>query len=375
MEEKMNLAMEETTRKVKEALKIARESNFVGHYDFAEGALFMANRGMIKEHCYHSWEKIACELSKILTSGQWWPGHNGVTYVNGCYVVWIQDYKMYNAIRSARRIVKKLTNLQNPPYSVTSCGRKCIKWTEVEQRIFTIDTSKMIWSLEDEKRLWHYRHCKPISKHPDLTLWDVSAFYYTILNFMPSPVVSILDGEITFHPLAFEKRKKWSRMIEEISEDKGLRNSMIGGMYAGGGNASYHNGIGTLWDKREGPIAGAAALVVRTGYELCSKVVKETNAYLACTDSAATTDRHNAPKAWTELGFKVHIKEDVKTGILAQGEADIRAVGNYCINGVMTEEYRKEHEKEKKGGNVLKFIVPEESPNPKDRYSEWVYRR
>jgi hypothetical protein len=131
-------------------------------------------------------------------------------------------------------------------------------------------------------------------------------------------------------------------MVEGILEHKGLRNSIIGNMSgvssSGQGLWFYHLGQKRPGPKMVGPLRNAAALIVRTSYELCAEAVAETRAVYAMGDGIVVAydpndpDDGMPPQAWERHGLKVELR--------AEGEADIRSVGVYRVGEKKTKPYK-----------------------------------
>lgn len=200
---------------------------------------------------------------------------------------------------------------------------------------------------------------------PALTLYDVDAYYYTMISRLQSLRVAPMYGKAWFGSMSPDEEARFKDAMQAIGETKILRNSLAGGMLGGTKpglaytaskpkRPTYYSKMtpekqaecdkaiaawvpGTVRRYKIPPIEGVARaaglLVVRSGYELCREEAMQAGAKYAIIDSVVCT-AGNAPRVWERHGFSVSKK--------ASGDGELCHRGSYRVGRRITVPYGRE---------------------------------
>lgn len=257
-------------------------------------------------------------------------GSQAITWQMGSASVVMVSEAAVASLLAGREIVARLTG-EAQGWTVGQQVRALLRW--------------LGWGRESSERgramlaecKWHYLRSRP-GKLSAACMWDLSAAYYTSLLRLPSPAVILTDRAPIFAAGTEEQEERWFRLVRGVGGHKPMRNSLVGCM-AGGGNSgwAYHRGRLHQQGARRGPLHDAAALIVRTTYDLCELEAKASKAVYANTD-CIIAEGGRVPAVWPEFGFDFTLD--------AHGPAEVIAIGSYRVGNKQTQLYRLGHRHE-----------------------------
>jgi hypothetical protein len=288
---------------------------------------FLAGTGREAEHLYLAvpaeespldgkkvtWGQIGRLLAEYPSmSAQWWKGGSGLTRVRGSQATYIVHPERLDGVRAARAAYYDLvdpTMTVPAPYSLSGIARKVIAWVGIEEPLAFRSSSD---SLASRGAQWHFHAVRP-GRLPKAYNWDLEACYWTILRRMPIPLVHLDKDRVIFRKPTQGSIERWRDALERLSTLKELRNLMIGVMSSeGSGEYFSRNKRGRVvllhGRPRPGVLRPAGLLVVRTAMELCRLAFEEQEGVEANTDNVVSAIP-TPPRIWTNLGFKVKLKE------------------------------------------------------------------
>ena len=292
----------------------------------------------------HSWKSAAQDLSQI-APGQWWPRDTGITWVCGAKTAYILDRNNVHSVVNSRGALADLKI--EPGWTVGGCARRLLSWLNI--------TQKPGDSVELLRDAHGYYDCAP-GWYPAATLLDVQSCYWHLFDRLPSLRVGLhANGGVQWYPMTVQEAARREKMAEVIGWVKPLRNTMVGACLGSMKPRAYFcKGERCTLNLGPGPLAPAARLVIRTGYELTRRAAQESDSILSCVDSVITPHAC-IPSAWSNAGLKVRTK--------SHGDAEIVRSDVYRIGSVMTESYRR--------GDRLWSPVPRATPPPVE-YGAWL---
>jgi len=256
-------------------------------------------------HTGHGFQAAAREIARNLP-GQVWPGRRGFSWVCG----------------------------GGGPHGVVFDSGDLAKLHAAQDRLADLGLDRNVWSLGRAARLLlhfvapgakagpgrsaerllegievGYHDCIP-GEYPSATMYDVRAYYYSLLTRLPSLRVGVLGGKVEFYPMSADERARWREVLEVVNEQKVLRNSIFGAAMGKTGKSTvFHRDKARPGKVRErrlqlppGPFRGAGLLVARTAWELCRDASEETDSVYSTVDSV-TTRSGSEPQTWKGLGL------------------------------------------------------------------------
>lgn len=271
-----------------------------------------------------SWSAAAKWASEA-TPGMWFPKDYGATWICGRRRAWLLDPDLYPELARARSICLDLG--VEAGWSVGSCAYGLLKWIGVKQ-----------WPERSARDLLSehghaYVQCLP-GRYQGATQWDVRSYYYSLWVRLPSLVVHCWpSGKVVW---AKTPSSAWSRhraACEAVGGHKWLRNAIVGAAQGSRAGAPYyHRGVRGVWRGSYGPLAPAAWMVRRSGWELTRRASEEVEAVHSHTDSVMALGGLY-PSAWESVGLVVAQK--------GEGDAEVCWPGCYRIGGHETKWYQR----------------------------------
>jgi len=292
-------------------------------------------RELPKDHIpgepYSGWQEVARYCSTKL-GGQWRYTPNGVTWNHGGEALWITNPSMVESIYSARACVHHLTGVSKLPFGVGALARKMLDWCGIVEKN---------WRSGDELRKdvkHYYQFCTPCTR-PKASYWDVKSCFSSILDRMPSPLLTLVPpSRIVFLPLSPFHKGRWEAVKDAAREHKLLRNCLVGSMTGGSKQGWYwYRGNKKPSPKVRGPLRPAGLLVARTAYELLAEVVERANgAALYANVDSCILDEGGDPLHT----FNPYTRYDLEIRKLAEGETEVCGIGVYRCGSKRTKLYQ-----------------------------------
>lgn len=226
---------------------------------------------------------------------------------------------------------------------------------------------------------YQYHDCIP-GHYPVATMWDLEAFFFTLISRLPCLRLSIYTGSrnrsdpvIDFGEWQGKEAGRWKEVTGQIAQTKILRNAVWGVLLGSNSSkitysSSPKTGFAEGFVRQRfqsysgGGLARAAGLLVaRSGAEICARGAGETNSIYSTMD-AVTAIAGELPVYWDSLGLPYRVKE--KADLLKDGiGANIIARGVWQLGGNHTEFYYPD------GPRVPVGYKPAFDPSPVNRMS------
>jgi hypothetical protein len=275
----------------------------------------------------HAWNALAFAMSQI-SPGQFWPRDHGITWVCGRQVTYWLASDRVDSVLSARATAAEL-GAEPSGWSLGSVARTVLEWVDCPQK-----GGGGIVPLLSQSRSVGYYDCKP-GWYPSATLIDVQSCYFALWERLPSLRVSYHNAGLQWHKMSEEERGRHRDACVCVAPNKLLRNAVVGAAVGGATGKEYKcwsGGRKLTMGLGEGSNAAAAALVVRTGYELCYRAAVESDSVMSSVDCILTERIPPAVSSWSRVGLR--------SRIVANGESDVIRCGVYRCGQKYTQPYR-----------------------------------
>jgi len=175
-------------------------------------------------------------------------------------------------------------------------------------------------------------------RHGDCTLYDLKGAFWSCLKRQPSLLASDKNQRLRWEPMPDKLSAAW-REVETLVDTlpKRFRLCLIGvslsGVRGQGVKAWHDGGACEVPCGAFNFMSLAAAISVRTTYELTQIQAAESYSKYANTDCVIVNKKHGTPKFWDRCGMEY--------GVKGEGETTVRAVGSYEIGETSTLIYQK----------------------------------
>jgi len=270
--------------------------------------------------------RLALELSNRLPGNFYYSGRGSITWLNGSRSVTLIMDRAVDSVIDGRRIVEALTGSVHG-WTIGQLAKELVAWIGPPDRT---STRQAIASLKD---YWKFCLCTPCTSG-DAALYDLESCFYSILSRVKTvrPYFSTrgllwLDAE---NPA---EETRFRLLVGAVKDHKALRNALIGAMVGGIGETSsqyWHKGRMIPFKTIRGPRVELGAAVVRSAYEIVQLEAQASSAFYANTDSIIISG-DKGPKIWPMAGLPFRL--------LARGEADVQAFGQYRVGHKATKSY------------------------------------
>lgn len=306
---------------------------------------------------------LCYELASRLP-GQLWPGSQGISWVCGGKGPHgrLVAPEHVPAIIEAQDTCRTICPLPDMPWSVGRLSRAIMAWVGPADRK----------GAPEALKIEPYHDCAPGRYEGEWSMYDASAYYYTLACRAKHPYPAISkSGRVLWPKCDPDVKARWHDMLPAIGGCKLLRNSLVGAAMGGSGKrVVWMSGPGDpsspffLADKAahmrvlrlsSGPWRSLGLLVLRSGYEIAREASVEVQSVYTATDCVVTTCP-GPPNIWGRLGI---------TGTLrAKGEADIIRLGSWKVGPRATLPYQNEPHKA--------VVVPYAPVPPVEVYRQWL---
>ena len=352
----------------------ADSSIFFDKTEVGENAYLLRVAGHKRAITAAEWGRLAASLpGQILPL----PDHAGCVWMKGAGVGWLLTKpKMVSDALTAQRLyletVPSSERKDAPlPFTQGALAGRFLRWVGVTQ---AINKHLETYLAHPGGSLAYFRAIP--GRYENMVQWDVSAFYYSLIAKMPSPLVSILPDRAVWQLVEPEQLDRWQRSITAIGDHKALRNALWGKMCGSRDkekrelsfSANFPGGL--VAPPRLGNLRLSGLLIARIGHELTQRQALEGNAVWSHTD-AVIMPYGVEPSVWRNAGLtvrQVNPAPPLVTGAPLVGASDpligasahIATPNDYEIAGV------------KKGAIVMHQGGPETTSFVKNDAGEWV---
>lgn len=190
------------------------------------------------------------------------------------------------------------------PFTYGAIAGRFLKWFGVVAPDYTKAQEKML--LHPSETLAHYRVVPGHYEGP-LSLWDVEAYYYSLIQRLPTPLAYVMKKSIAWEVIADDEMERWNVVVHAIGQHKMLRNALWGKMYGSDKplvSYSRKHPDGYTHNSNFGPFRITAALVARSAHELTQLQSIGGGSVWSHTD-AVVLPAGEEPTIWQSKGLKV----------------------------------------------------------------------
>lgn len=317
-----------------------------------------------------SWGAIARELATFMPGSLQLTGNNsGVIWINGRgspHGV-LMELPALLAAKEAQEVAERITGEKiTKCYSVGKSARHILEYVMPPQRDKCGNAPKSVERLL-QGITYGFHACTP-GVYQNVTMLDVSGYYFNMLRRLKSLVVTVDDDGLLWHPMKPDEWERWGYVLEGIRDYKPLRNTLAG-VCAGSTKPTIlwtfdkekNRVVRKVKKPKAGLFRGAGLLCVHAGSVLCKKEHLTSESVYSTIDCVTTAA--NGGTIWKRYGFQVGVKHD-QTGKPATGKAIICHRGSYRIGEVETKPF---------ADGMVDYGKPEQGMDfPRTEYTEWL---
>lgn len=270
------------------------------------------------------WKTLARQLS-VRMPGTWWASKHSLTWnLSGRHVEYCIDRMIVPQIQTARAAAER-AGIEKPGWTPGRLARQIVRYIDCSQ-----NGRGNCEQLVDGRQA--YLSCLP-GEYEEMSLIDVQSCYWQLFSKLPSLRCHFHGNasKIQFYPMDSGQNARFAAVVKEMACAKLVRNAIIGAMRGSDEPAPYYyRGEKRYLRLAGGPNWAAAAVIVRTAWELTQQAASECDSVLTMVDSVCTADL-DPPPVWRGVGLTVRR--------VAHGPADIIRPGVFAVGERASHDY------------------------------------